>query len=470
MVDPSQLTVQHQNFPVSATSRGELHRGLKVLGTLLITLSAISPASSVFIIAPSVIGLAGTGALWAFTIAAVVGVFMALVYAELASAFPLAGGEYAIIARTLGPLPGFMILALMVITQILIIAVIALGVGTYLGVLFPNLNGPVVAAGAVAIGSVLAICDIKLNAVLTGTFLSIEMLALLTLTLLGYLHVERSVTDMLLHPVVPGSGGLQPATLGLIGIATSIAIFAYNGYGGAVCFGEETLDANRNIARAILWALLITVVAELVPVTAVLMGAPDLPVLFSSPNMFGYFLQLRGGDLLNTAVALAIALAIFNAVIAIILLTSRIIYSSGRDRTWFPFINDAFTTTHPRFKTPWCATLFCGISGAVACFVDLNVLVVMTGTSLICIYIALCLAVIQGRRNGTTAHAAYKMPLYPVPAVLAILMTAYVALLNAADPTLGRPSLIATTCILAVAVLYYGIFLRRRGSWGREEI
>jgi len=40
---------------IDAVSRPRLHRGLRVLGTLLITLSAITPASSVFIIAPGVI-------------------------------------------------------------------------------------------------------------------------------------------------------------------------------------------------------------------------------------------------------------------------------------------------------------------------------------------------------------------------------------------------------------------------------
>src|SRR2546429_4186924 len=103
-----------------------LRRGLRVLGALLITLSAITPASSVFIIAPGVIKQAGTGAIWSFLAAAMVGVFMAFVYAELASAFPLTGGEYAIVGRTLGRLPGFMVMGLILVTQVIIIAVIAL--------------------------------------------------------------------------------------------------------------------------------------------------------------------------------------------------------------------------------------------------------------------------------------------------------------------------------------------------------
>ncbi|OXM40022.1 amino acid transporter, partial [Amycolatopsis thailandensis] len=131
-----------------------LRRGLRTLGTLLITLSAISPASSVFIIAPGVISGAGTGAFYSFVAAAVVGVFMAFVYAELASAFPLAGGEYAIVTRTLGRLPGFAVLGLMIITQVLIVAVIALGVGTYLGVLLPGVPGSVIAAVTCVVAAV----------------------------------------------------------------------------------------------------------------------------------------------------------------------------------------------------------------------------------------------------------------------------------------------------------------------------
>jgi amino acid permease len=164
--------------PAASTQPKRLHRGLLVLGTLLITLSAVTPASSVFIIAPGVITQAGTGAFLSFAAAGVVGVFMAFVYAELSSAFPLTGGEYAIVGRTLGRLPGFMVMVLILVTQLLILAVIALGVGTYLEVVFPGLPGPVVAAAVCLLAAAAAVLDIKVNAWLTGIFLAIEMLAL----------------------------------------------------------------------------------------------------------------------------------------------------------------------------------------------------------------------------------------------------------------------------------------------------
>jgi amino acid transporter len=446
-----------------------LRRGLRTLGTLLITLSAISPASSVFIIAPGVLAGAGTGAFLSFVAAAVVGVFMAFVYAELASAFPLAGGEYAIVTRTLGRLPGFAVLGLMIITQVLIVAVIALGVGTYLGVLLPGLPGPTVAAVVCVLAAVVGVFDIKLNAWVTGIFLAIEILALVVVSALGLIHPARPFGDLVAHPVAAGGG---PATVGAIAIATSVAMFAYNGYGSAVYFGEETQDASRGIARAILLALGITVVAELVPVTAVLLGAPDLGQLFGAENMLSYFIGARGGSTLDTVISLAVALAIMNAVLAIVLISARLVFSSGRDRAWPAPVNRALAAVHPRFGTPWVATVGTGVVAALLCYVDPQVLLVVTSTSIVAVYAALCLGAIAGRRTGATAHAQYRMPWFPVAPVLALAVLVFVVYQNVLDPAVGRPSLIVTAAIVVLAVAYYVVVLRRRGGWklaGSEE-
>jgi amino acid transporter len=258
--------------------------------------------------------------------------------------------------------------------------------------------------------------------------------------------------------------GSPPAavTFGVIGAATAIAIFAYNGYGGAVVLGEETSDASRGIARTILWALVITVIAELVPVTAVLLGAPSLDGLFGAGNMMEYFITSRAGSGLNTVISLAIALAIINAVLAILLLTARLFFSTGRDNVWPLSANRALVTIHPRFRTPWIATLIVGVLSAVACFVDLDVLLVVTGSALIVVYAALCLASIVGRRNGSTAHGTYKMRWFPLPPLLASGALAYVTYQTARDPVIGRPSLLVTLGILVLAAIYYAV---RRTHW-----
>jgi amino acid transporter len=76
-----------------------LPRCLGVVGALFLTLSAASPASSVFIIVPGMLQSAGSGTLWAFLLASVVCVSTAYVYAELSAAFPLTGGEYVMVGH-----------------------------------------------------------------------------------------------------------------------------------------------------------------------------------------------------------------------------------------------------------------------------------------------------------------------------------------------------------------------------------
>ena len=114
-----------------------LNRILNPFGAILLTVSAITPASSVFIIVPGVIAQAGTGAVSSLILAAAVGLIMAVTYSELASAFPHAGGEYVIVQEILGRLPAFVTLVLNGTVMVMISSVLALGAGDYAARLFP---------------------------------------------------------------------------------------------------------------------------------------------------------------------------------------------------------------------------------------------------------------------------------------------------------------------------------------------
>lgn len=455
-------------LPVSGENVNGLKRGMKMIGVLLITLSAVSPASSVFIIVPGILGTSGSGAFLSMCLGAIVGVFMSLVYAELGSAYPLSGGEYAIVGRVMGPFAGFIVLGVNLVGSVLIPAVFALGVSSYLTAIDPTIPEIPTAIGTIILTTILAVLNIKTNALVTGIFLSIEILAMIVLVALGFLHVSRPITDIIMHPVVLSGTSLISAPISMIGMATSVAIFAYNGYGSAVYFGEETPDAKRHIARAVLWALVITVISELLPLTAVLMGAPDLKAFLGSSNMFGDFIAARGGNVLGTAISLGIALAIFNAVIACILVAARFTFSTGRDNVWPAPVSRALALTHSRFHSPWVATLVCGVLAALACLVNENVLFVVTGTGIIVVYAALCLAVLVGRRRGTIAHGHYRMPFFPLAPIAALLMMVYVVYTNWLDPVIGRPSLITTVAIIILSAGYYALVLRRRGVWVLE--
>jgi amino acid transporter len=443
---------------------------MKMIGCLLITLSSVTPASSIFIVVPGVVEQAGSGALISFAAAAFVSLLTAYVYAELASAFPLTGGEYAIVGRTLGPLAGFIILGVNLVVLLLNIAVVALGLGNYINAVFPGTPLIGDALGCLAFTTLCAILNVRTNALITGAFLGLEMLALVVVTGLGFLYPARSWISLVAHPVfLNGAGHLVPATLGVIGLATSVAIFAFYGYGNAVYLGEEIHDAPRHVARAVLWALVISVVSQVLPLASALHGAPDLVTMFGSDTMFGDFVRSRGGPTLGAVINISVALAIVNADIAVVVLVSRMLFSSGRDAVWAAPVNRALTRVHSRFGSPWVATLVTGALACLLCFIDLNTLLVMTGTAIVVVYGSLCVAVIAGRRTGSTSHAFYRMPFYPWPPVVALIVLAYVVYTNLLDPKNGQLSLLFTLGVILVSGLYYKFVLRRRGVWTLRE-
>lgn len=443
----------------------ELSRSLSLRGNILITLSAVTPASSVFIIIPAVLAAVGGASFVAFIASAVVGIFMAFCYAELSSAFPIAGGEYSFAARVLGKATGFALFLMNAVSLVLIIGVIALGTGEYLAAAFSGANSKWVGVVVILVCALIAVLNIRTNAWVTGTFLSIEMLALVVLTALGVFHVSRGVGTLFHAQAVGAHGTLVGVGLGLVAAQMATAVFAYNGYGAAVYFAEETRGAARSIARAIMWSLAVTVAAELVPMTAVLLGAPSLTKLLASPTPMQYFVTSRGSHALNTAISIGIAIAIINATVAITLQGGRTLYSAARDRAFPDPISNLFARVHPKLQTPLPATLFMGIAAAVvASFVSLNSLIIASGATLVVLYLLVALSAIVGRRNGTTTHAYYKMPAWPAAPVLVIGTLAYVTYqLWKANPW----QVIIAVIALGIGFGYYYAYLypRRATRW-----
>ena len=439
-------------------------RSMRVAGVLFLTLSAVTPASSVFVIIPGIIQQAGTGAFIAMAAAALVALAMAFVYAELASAYPLAGGEYAMMGHALGPFVGFVFMGMNVVGSTLPPAILALGASTYLTAIWPDAPSVPIAVAIVTAATVFGILNIRLNAWVTGAFLLVEVAALVVLAALGFTHMHRGLAALALHPVVLSAGVLKAAPVSLIGLATAVGVFSYNGFGAAVYFSEEMHDAPRRVARTILWALGLTVLFEFVPMTAVLLGAPDLVALLGSQTPFSDFVRTTGGGAIGAVVGLGVALSIVNAVIAVMLINGRFLFSSGRDRVWHRALNGALVRVHGRFDSPWVATLVAGATGVAACFAPFNFLLVATGASVVVMYVLLCIAALVGRATGRTSHAAYRMPLFPLAPGVALLALVYILYADWIDPTVGRPSLIATLAMMGVAALYFLLLRRRRGE------
>ncbi len=442
-----------------------LVRSIGVVGVLFLTLSVTSPVSSLFVIVPGMLRVAGTGAVWAMLLASIVCIATAFIYAELSSAWPVAGGEYVMVARTLGPLPGFVMLGVNVFNNLLFPPAIGLGLSAILAMVIPGLPQIPLAVAVIAGATLVSLLQIRVNAWITGIFLMIELLAVVAVIALGFGEAVRPLGDFITHPMMLAGDALVPATPAAIGVATSIAIFALNGYGAAVYFGEEMLDAPRKIAATVLWAVALTLLCEAVPMVAALVGAPDLLMLLSTDDPFGLIVRMRAGGTAGDLVSIGVALSIVNAVIACTLACARFFYGTARDRCWGRPIDIWLTAIHPRFGSPWVGTLIVGGAGIACCFVPLELLLVLSGTGLVAIYVGIALALIVGRQRGMLDDAPFRGPLYPLAPVLTLVALGYVVWLNWLDIEEGKPGLIMTGMQMLLSAAYYLLVLRRRGAW-----
>lgn len=465
-MDPQSAATEQAGPTPAEVERAEqprLARSLGVGGNVLITLSSISPASSVFILGGAALAAYGTGVFWAFVIAGVVSILIAFCYGELASAYPVSGGDYSLVTRALGPSFGVATFFISLVSLPLILAVFGLGVADYLGVAIAGVSPLGTGLIVVALATVTACFNIRTNAWLTGVFLFVEFAALALLAVLGLVHIERSPLTLLDPQFLDSSTHtLAPLAVGGLLLAVTQGIFAFNGYGGAVYFSEETKNATRTIAKAVILSCVITVAVELVPLVAILLGAADLPALFGSALPVEAFLGDRAGKVVSVIVLLAIALAIINAIIAIALQAGRLLYTAARDNALPRALARPLSRVSSRSRVPIVATATMGAIALLACFIPMDVLLTATGSTVAFSYLFIALAALVNHRRAGAA-GAYRMPLFPLPPLIAIAVIAGMigsALLDSSQWL----SLSISLGIVAAGFLYYFGYLRPRAG------
>lgn len=394
---------------------------LSVFDVVALTVSSATPASSLFVIAPFAIAQAGSGAFLAYVMAALLALMFAFCYSELGRAHNSAGGEYVYAKRVFGGMAGYVTFFTVIISLLFIPPVLATGAATYLNsALQSHFDAQTVALIIVISAYGLSILNIKLNAWITGICLFVEIAALLIIVWFGFSNVSQPAS-ILFEPHIAKDGVLQLAPLTLIIGAVGIALFSYNGFGPAVLFAEDMKCKGQGVHKAVLWSLMLVVVLELLPLTALLLGAPSLSDLIANPDPIGYLLSSHSNETTRRIVSGGIFLSVFNAIIAIVIMIGRLIFSSGRDALWTPGLNRLFTSIHPRFASPWLATLFLAIPSALLTFTsNLAELTSFSVLLLTLIYIVVGACALMSRVMLRDRLHPYRMPLWPFPALLAL--------------------------------------------------
>lgn len=194
-------------------------------------------------------------------------------------------------------------------------------------------------------------------------------------------------------------------------------------------------------------------------VTAILLGAESLEELFGADLPVESFLSQRSGDTVTMIILIAIALAIINAIIAIALQAGRLLFAAARDQALPATLARPLARISPRTKMPVVATITMGVIALVGCFVPFDVLLNATGSTLAFSYGFIALAAFVVRRQRDEAGGSYRMPLWPVPPLVALAAIATIFVIGLLDPAQWL-SLGVAAGIVAAGFLYYALYLR----------
>jgi amino acid transporter len=450
----------------TSTSAGKptLNRILGPKGVMMLTFSALSPVSGVYLGGDAILHLAGSGAAIAFILGGIIAYLLALLHAELGSAFPRAGGIYPGIGAVLGPHLAFPYLMLAVPGAFAFVAFVALGLGDYVRVLVPVLPLMTVAVVGIGLAAAIAALNVRLGALVTGLFLGVEAAALALLSGVALLHPHRSMGELLVHPVMLDGGVLKPVSFLTLGLATVSGVWATGGANWAMFFGEEMHEAERKIGRVIAWVGLIAAVVIAAPVVLLLTSAGDLPQVLSAEAPVAAYLAGTGGPTVARLVSAGVIAALFNNLIASCMVFGRLLYSTGRDRVWWEPVNRLFSYLQPRLRSPMIATVIVGAVAALATLLGEKYLLIFLSGD-VSAYGLISVAVVVGRRRGVTGRH-YRAPWFPALPIFCALFTLLAVAADWMDPDAGRPSTILLSSLFLIALGYYFARLRKRpASW-----
>ncbi|MCB5181623.1 amino acid permease [Streptomyces antimicrobicus] len=431
---------------------------------------------------------AGPATSLAFVAAGIVCALAALCYAEFASTVPVAGSAYTFSYASIGELPAWIIGWDLVLEFALGTAVVAVGWSGYVRHLMKTNLGwdmPVALSGPDAGGTfdllafllVLALTLIlvlgtKLSARITAIVVAVKVTVVLLVIVAGLFFVKADNYRPFVPPAQPQAEGVSgwhaplvqlifgyaPTNFGVMGIftAASLVFFAFIGFDVVATAAEETRNPQRDMPRGILGSLFICTVLY-VAVTLVVTGMQHYTQMSPSAPLAEAFKSVDQ-PFFAGAISLGASVGLITVCMILLLGQTRVFFAMSRDG----LLPRVFSVTHPKYRTPYRATLLLGVVIAfVAGFTSLEKLAELVNIGTLFAFVVVALGVIVLRRTRPDLHRAFRTPWVPLVPILSIAASLWL-MLNLPAETWARFAV-----WMAVGFVVYYAYGRGHSRLGR---
>lgn len=340
----------------------------------------------------------------AWALGGALGLLGALVFAELSTRHPEAGGKYAYAREAFGPRAGFVIgWSEALGMYCAAVAALAVVCGEYLARLLGwNASPRAIGAAIVALFVAVNLAGVAVGRWAQNVATAAKVLALAGVVVAAALAGDGAGWRAPL-PGAPGPGGM----LGAMAIAFQAVIWTYYGYPDAAKIAEEMVEPGRTLPRVYLIGIGLVILLYLLLNAAFLYVLPLERIAGSNlvaADVMAALFGARAGALM-AGLALLVVLASVNANIFV---TPRVLFGLARDGL-APFALARVSAV----GTPWTATLLVGVvaialaaTGTFERLLSLAILLVLVSDGF--------MVLVLFRLRRRSPDAPFKVPLYPL--------------------------------------------------------
>ncbi len=357
----------------------ELNRVLSPFHSFSVAFTYLSPMVGIYSLFYLGAGAGGPRYIWLMFIPVIGMYFVALIFGELGSHYPIAGALYQYSKNTVGRRYGWWVGWFYMMALLVTIAAVDTGVVPYITDILnswfktsfdPSKNTTLLlfTIGLLVIQTVLNITGAKMMGRIAGIGAYVEIFGTIGIALIlaaagfnhgfGFLFTTQGAENVKTNSLQVDFGGHW--WLGAALIAVLAHAFIFYGFESAGDVAEETRNASKQVPRAMRNALVIGGITSFILVGALLLATPKDPAGYAKATSSTSSVAFILGNAIHWAwlrdiMLLAVIFAFFSCGSSILGASSRMLFSYARDGATPAY--KAISKVSPRFKTPVNALL-----------------------------------------------------------------------------------------------------------------
>lgn len=406
--------------------------------------------------------LGGPQAMLGWLIALLIVIPDGMVWSELGAAMPGSGGSYVYLREgfgreTFGRLMAFIFIWQFIISGPFEIASGYIGFAQYLGYIWKDAPTKLVVIAIGVVNIALLYRQITHIGKITVSLWIGTLLTTGAVIVTGAMHFDPKVA----FDFPSGAFNFSTGFLFGLGAASRVGVYDFLGYYDICYIGDEVKNPGRTIPRSVIISV-IAVAAIYIAINLSIIGVVSwrefVPAEGNQAAQFIVSLMMEKiyGTKVATILTVMILWTALGSCFALLLGYSRIPFAAARDGYFF----NVFSRLHPKHNFPYVSLLVIGGIAIVCSFFSLGVVIdVLIATRIIVQFIGQIFAVALLRKNAPNLERPYRIWLYPLPSLIALVGWLFIFL------TLGRLIILFSLAALAIGVVSFLIWSRSASKW-----